>query len=358
MVSIKKILPMEVNLELKNLTEYLKRVDIDVPQVVSIPKVFLLDAASYNNLGDQAITYATSLFLKDIFGEDRYFEISERDLLRNLKYLKNVIQTEDVLCLNGGGNMGNLYPRYEALRRKVIKAFPDNRIIIFPQTIDYESDSYGRRELERSGKVYNSHMHLVVCAREKKSFDLMRKLYRNVVLVPDIVFYLKGRITLVRTEKKDCIGVCLRDDRESVISTEQKNSVYSAIKKAGFKAENLTTMSDSYQMYANSDERLEALGSNLQEFGSYRCIITDRLHGMIFSILSDSYCIAIDNSNNKVSGVLNVIDGVDSVKILEADNIDKTLYSDLNCLRDVAYDEAQNTLETNDFYSSLKNLLI
>lgn len=358
MTFIKKILPMEVNLELKNLTEYLKTVNIDIPQVASIPRVFLLDAASYNNLGDQAITYATSLFLKDIFGEDSYFEISERDLLRNLKYLKKVIQTEDVLCLNGGGNMGNLYPRYEALRRKVIKAFPDNKIIIFPQTIDYESDFYGRRELERSRKVYNSHKHLVVCARERKSFEIMRKIYRNVILVPDIVLYLKGKITLKRVEKKDCVGVCLRDDRESVISTEQKNSIYSAIKKAWFKFEKITTMSDSYQMYASSNERLEALSSKLQEFSSYRCIITDRLHGMIFSILSDIYCIAIDNSNRKVSGVLNTIDGIDSVKILEDDNIDETLYSVLNCLGDGAYDEVQNTYEINELYSSLKNLLI
>lgn len=357
MVSIKKILPMEVNLELRNITEYLKPVNLNIPQGSSKPRAFLLDAASYNNLGDQAITYATSLFLRDLFGEDCYFEVSEKDLLRNLKYLKKVIRTEDILCLNGGGNMGNLYPRYEALRRKVIKAFPDNKIIIFPQTFDYESDSYGKRELERSSIVYNKHESLVVCAREKKSFELMKKLYGNVVLVPDIVFYMKGRIAEEPAGQKDCVGVCLRNDRESVISFEQKNSIYSAIKEAGFTAENLTTMSDSSQIYTSSDDRLEALRAKLQEFSNYRCIITDRLHGMMFSILAGVPCLAFDNSNRKVSGVLNVIDNINSVEILE-DNSLETLSSDLNYIRDGVYAEQRNAFDVCGLYSSLENLLL
>lgn len=357
MFSTKKILPMEVNLELKNITEYLKPANIDLPQATSRSRAFLLDAASYNNLGDQAITYATSLFLKDLFGDDCYFEVSERDLLRNLKYLKKVIRDIDILCLNGGGNMGNLYPRYESLRRKVIKEFPNNKIIIFPQTIDYESDSYGKRELERSRKVYNSHKHLIVCAREKKSFDIMRQLYRDVVLVPDIVLYLKGRIILERDEEKDCIGICLRDDKESVVLTEQKKRIYSTIKEVGFTAENLTTMSDLCQIYTSSDDRLEALRAKLQEFSNYRCIITDRLHGMIFSILAGVPCIAIDNSNKKVSGVLNIIDGINSVNMLDFSSFE-TLSTDLNHIREGLYEEPRDNLDVCVLYSSLKHLLI
>lgn len=356
MVSIKKILPMEVNLELRNITEYLKPTNLDIPQRSSKPRAFLLDAASYNNLGDQAITYAISLFLKDLFGKDCYFEISERDLLRNLKYLKNVIRTEDVLCLNGGGNMGTLYPRYEALRRKVIKVFPDNKIIIFPQTIDYENNLYGKRELKRSVKVYNDHKHLVVCAREKKSFDLMRQLYRNVVLVPDIVLYLNGRIVLERAEKKDCVGICLRNDRESVISLEQRNGIYSSIKEAGFIVENLTTMSDSHQMYMSSDDRLDALRVKLQEFSNYKCIITDRLHGMIFSFLSGVPCLAIDNRNKKVSGALEEVDSSAPIHVIQSDE-----FEDIPVLIEKLFKKAKKTdswkLEIDIMYSELWKLL-
>lgn len=357
MVSIKKILPMEVNLELRNIAEYLKPSNVYIPQASSKPRAFLLDAASYNNLGDQAITYATSLFLKDLFGEDCYVEVSEIDLLRNLKYLKKVICSGDILCLNGGGNMGTLYPRYEALRRKVIKTFPDNKIIIFPQTIDYENDSYGKRELKRSVKVYNGHKHLVVCAREKKSFDFMRQLYRNVVLVPDIVLYLNGRIVLERAEKKDCVGICLRNDRESVISLEQRKGIYSSIKEAGFIVENLTTMSDSHHMYMSSDDRLDALRAKLQEFSNYKCIITDRLHGMIFSILAGVPCLAIDNSNRKVSEVLNVIDSNNSAKILDANSLEN-LSVNLNAIINRVYKKERNIVDVSVLYSVLKNLII
>lgn len=356
MISIKKILPIEVNLELRNIREYLKPANLDIQQGSSKTRVFLLDAASYNNLGDQAITYATSLFLKDLFGEDCYVEVSERDLLRNLKYLKNVICSGDVLCLNGGGNMGTLYPRYEALRRKVIKAFPDNKIIIFPQTIDYENDSYGKRELKRSVKVYNGHKHLVVCAREKRSFNFMRQLYKNVVLVPDIVLYLNGRIVLERAEKKDCVGICLRNDRESAISLEQRNGIYSSIKEAGFIVENLTTMSDSHQMYMSSDDRLDALRTKLQEFSNYKCIITDRLHGMIFSFLSGVPCLVIDNRNKKVSGVLEEVDPSASIHVIQSDE-----FEDIPALIEKLFKKAKKTdswkLEIDIMYSELWKLL-
>lgn len=326
MVLIKKILPMEANLEFKNITEYLKTANIDVPQVTSKSRVFLLDAASYNNLGDQAITYAISLFLRDLFGEDCYFEISERDLLRNLKYLKKTIRTKDVLCLNGGGNMGNLYPRYEALRRKVIKTFPNNKVIIFPQTIDYENDLYGKRELERSRKIYNRHEHLVVCAREESSYEIMCRLYNNVMLFPDIVFYLKGKIKL--STRENCgrrIGICFRKDKEGLIPDKMIQKTQEILLKEKFSITNISTISSRNEPIKTNKIRVAEITNKLNEFNQFDCIITDRLHGMIFSTLADVPCIAVDNKNHKVAGVYKMLkDDFPSgnVELIELDKVD------------------------------------
>ena len=56
--------------------------------------------------------------------------------------------------------MGVLYQRYEAIRRMIIKNFPNNKIIIFPQTIDYGKTRYGDREFKRAKEIYNNHKNL------------------------------------------------------------------------------------------------------------------------------------------------------------------------------------------------------
>lgn len=155
-----------------------------------------LDAASYNNLGDQAIAYAMSEFLKNEFKDYKYIEVSDNEIVRNIKYIRKNTNSKDIICLTGGGNMGTLYPRYEAIRRMIIKNFPNNKIVIFPQTIDYENNKYGKKEFEKSKKIYNKHRKLLICARENRSYKIMKEAYNNVILVPDIVLYLIGRIRL------------------------------------------------------------------------------------------------------------------------------------------------------------------
>ena len=303
-MNLKKILPMEINFEIKNLKEYLKSNTIKLKNN-NQKHIFFLDSASYNNLGDQAISFAISKYIVDNFGDYEYIEVSEKDFLRNFRYLKKNINQNDIICLSGGGNMGNLYPKYEAIRRKVIKNFKNSKIVIFPQTIDYENDKYGNRELKRSIKVYNANPNLIVCAREKKSYNIMKNLYNNVILVSDIVFYLYGKLNIkVLTENNRKIGICLREDKESIFNEEERNNLIEEIKKSN-DIVYLSTMSDI--KYINKENREEVLIKKLKEFKACDLIITDRLHGMIFSILCDIPCIAFDNSNKKVSGVLDMV---------------------------------------------------
>ena len=42
-----------------------------------------------------------------------------------------------------------------------------------------------------------------------------------------------------------------------------------------------------------------------KNFSSSKIVITDRLHGLIFSKITSTPCIAIDNSNNKIRETYN-----------------------------------------------------
>lgn len=305
-MNIKRIFSIKTNFILRNIKEFVFQRKYEINRVDDRPICFYLDAATYNNLGDQAIAFATELFLDDEFGKEHVRVVNESDLIGYIKSLRKQIKDNDIIVLGGGGNMGDLYPRYESLRRLVVKSFPDNKIIIFPQTIDYSKDKYGQRELEKAKKVYGSHENLTLCARENNTYEILKSFCRKVILVPDIVFYLVGKLQLEYTRELDC-GLCLREDREAALRSEEKSEIESNLKKQNLSFEKLTTSSLTQDYIKSFDEREKAIIQKLNEFGKYKYIITDRLHGMIFSILSGTPCVAIDNSNHKVFGVYDII---------------------------------------------------
>ena len=83
--------------------------------------VYILTEPEYGNLGDQAIALATVFFLKDNFPGYKIVEVSIDDTFRYLREILANSNKDDLFLLQGGGNMGNLYPDIEAARRFFFK---------------------------------------------------------------------------------------------------------------------------------------------------------------------------------------------------------------------------------------------
>lgn len=340
---IKQLFSIVSRFYLKNFWELFKKESIKLDKTKK--NIILIDSASYGNLGDQAISFSIENIIKD--NNLNFIDIAENDFFKNLKYLKKNISLNDVICMNGGGNMGDLYPRYEAIRRIAIKSFPYNKIVIFPQTIDYSNTKYGNREQKKSVHIYNKHNNLVICAREEKSFEVCKKLYSNskVLLIPDIVLYLALKYNNINNErnKNIIVGVCLRDDKERAIS----NHLIEVINNMNEEKRFLTTMSNND--FINKIDRGKLVLDKINEFSMCDIVITDRLHGMIFSIIGKTKCIAFDNSNKKISGVYSTIENkVNSVII----SSEKSFEDDFNSL--VSLNEIENNL-SKDMYKELIN---
>lgn len=69
------------------------------------------------------------------------------------------------------------------------------------------------------------------------------------------------------------------------------------------------------------EKREEKVQAKLEEFSNAKLVITDRLHGMVFSALAGTPCIAIDNVSKKVSGVYNWISYLDYIKVVESEDL-------------------------------------
>ncbi len=73
---------------------------------------------------------------------------------------------------------------------------------------------------------YSKHKNLTVVAREKISFDKMKKIYNknNVILSPDIVMSLN----MIEPQfQRDGITICLRDDKEKLIDSKSQSELIS-----------------------------------------------------------------------------------------------------------------------------------
>ncbi len=257
--------------------------------------VFLVMTPEHVNLGDHAIAAAEAELLKQ-HGID-YVEITDQQMveLRSKKCL-NILNGLPIM-INGGGNMGTLWFNVETMMRDIVKANHRSPIFILPNTIYYEESAWGKEELERSQKIYNSHPQLQIYAREAVSYHYMTDCYRHVKLMPDMVMSLNkcGQ----DSKRQGCL-LCLRSDIEKT-RTDDDDKVLVEQLKGVF--ENNIQHTDMYVLTkVTPNNREEELEKKYAEFRAAQLVITDRLHGMIFCAITGTPCIVINSQSPKVKG--------------------------------------------------------
>lgn len=260
-------------------------------------RIFFIGTPDHYNIGDHAISYATLKMLRDIFPNRAITEVCMRDFAQKLPYLKKYIKSQDLIILQGGGNMGNIYWRNERIRREVIENFSQNRIIIFPETIFYEKNSIGDSDFEISKLIYKKAKKLTICARERKSYEIIKEAYPNaeVLLTPDIVCYLSVQTDVIR----DRIRLVVRKDLEKSVQDDVLEEIRSVLDKKEIPYE-FTDMMRISKGYIGKANRNIVVEKKIAEIASSSLVITDRLHAMILSAITGTPCLVITNYNHKI----------------------------------------------------------
>lgn len=260
-------------------------------------KIYMFLAADYGNLGDVALTYAQLKFLNKHFPEYTVVEIIIRNSVEGLQFAKAHVQNGDIISIIGGGNMGTIYPGLENFRQYIIKAFPNHKIISFPQTIHFSNDEVGRKALAQSQKVYSSHPGFVLVAREPKSFELMRQSFpkNKVLLTPDIVF--SQNQSKPEFERKG-VTVSLRRDIEKNLTPAQDEILNRCIGHNFSDVRQYDTNIN--RPYLTTEQKYQELHKIWDAYKRSELVITDRLHGMIFCYITNTPGIIFLNNNHKI----------------------------------------------------------
>ena len=277
-------------------------------------KVVIFGTPFHGNLGDHAIIEAEKKMINDYLNKN-IVEISTY-LLEDQKIfndIKKYINNNDLLFITGGGSMGDIWLNEELIIRKVITYYPNNRIIIFPQTVFYTNTKEGKKQFLKSIAIYNSHPLLTICVREEKSYNFVKKNYNvKCLLIPDMVLYLDNNLN---NDNRNNILFLMRKDKEKVL----KNSDIKTIEK--IVNYDITYSDTVLNKRISIKNRKKYLNKKIKLCRNSKMIITDRLHGMIFAYITNTPCIAFNNYSLKVEGVYKWISNCNYIKLVK--NIDE-----------------------------------
>lgn len=295
---IKKIIPLKLK---KTLIQHIYTKKIILPKK---ERAFIFLAADYGNIGDIAITHAQENFLRKTLPKHQTISIPISSTRHYIKSIKKQINTNDIVTIVGGGNMGSLYPDIEELRQLVIRSFPNNRIICFPQTLDWDESKKSLQTLKQISNIYSKHSDIHLFARESISYKKLNELFKSfdnvhIALVPDIVMSTTAE-TLGTLDCSAPEGIlrCLRNDKESALTASQYDHLDKILVKTGYSIFDTDTHAGGSQLDTTYCSKL--LADKLSQFRAAKLVVTDRLHGMILCLLSGTPCLVLPNSNHKI----------------------------------------------------------
>ena len=267
----------------------------------------LLDIPNHKNIGDHLI-YKGEL---DFFREIPFKCQTQSSVTFNFS---GEIKS-NIILLHGGGNFGDLYPMHQRFREKVICENANKRIIILPQSVQFNKES----EAIESAKIFNQHPDLTICARDQHSFDYLKKYFGNctIIMVPDMAFCSQYKKS--KQASKDLLIMKRRDFEIGNSDQAKISNEYSVSDWTTFEPTITESLAKFYEKVNNklskvffsqikkdsvfglfplrTEEEYTQLGIDL--VSEYQFVISTRLHGHILCMLLGIPSIIVDNSYGK-----------------------------------------------------------
>lgn len=289
-------------------------------------RILLLLSPDHSNIGDHMIELAEEKFLYDFLPNNLQkkiyeFTYSDWKVLKD-KITKNV-RDDDVILIHGGGYIGDFYPALETELIDVLHKFKRNPIIVFPQTIYFYNDSDCDKRLEELREAIHACEDFTLLARDKKSYEIainsLKMSKDNCLLVPDIVTYCKYKN--ISNNRKKRIMLIMRNDKERICD----NSRLAFLNDKEFANYELlsTDMHNVNNKSISVKRRNDIVGGKLKDISESSLVLTDRLHGMLFSAITGTPCIAFDNKSRKVSGQYEWIKYLPYIKQMNIEQLSK-----------------------------------
>lgn len=272
--------------------------------------VFLALTPTTKNMGDHAIAKAEMDLLTECGIPFREVNFETARILE--KYSDYGVFGHSTVLLTGGGYLGSLWPHIYGVAARIVQSNPNAKIIFLPNTVYYDSSPESNKLFRQSLDIFNRPNVKRVYLREKTSFDMVSGKYATAKLVPDMVMGISE--SRPGTARKGCL-ICLRKDKERTLGEAETAAVYAdAAKLFG---EDVMTTDMRNDTDVPPDIRPEKLEAKFDQFRHAQLVITDRLHGMIFSAITGTPCIILNSRSHKLAGCYEWLRHLDYIRFCE-----------------------------------------
>lgn len=272
-------------------------------------KCILLDAPYYHNIGDVLIWTGVQCYMHDNGIQCLYTASYETCTFPK-------IEKDVTVLFNGGGNLGDLYPEHMKFLISITEHYPNNRIVVLPQTVYYKNVEQAEFDISR----LKQHSDFYICARDQVVYSRLRKYFDNrTLLLPDMAFCISSqRLNPYRKEQNKEKLIIKRDDCEKgTMRVSQDGDISDwpvfvhSFRKTTFANKLFKRTSDAkipllskvinslWNWYAPKFFNKMMVREGVEFISPYRCVETVRLHGCILSILLDKEIILVNNSYGK-----------------------------------------------------------
>jgi pyruvyl transferase EpsO len=270
--------------------------------LIGTAPVHYVDVPVHRNIGDLLILLGTLHFFK-------LHQLKIKLKAAYFTYRSSWARAGDVVVFQGGGNFGDLYPGPQEMRQHVVEKLPGNRVIIFPQTIYFRSQS----AYAECCRIFSKHPDLHICVRDRKSLELALPMSRHVYLLPDMAHQLwpiqrvrpwEGRhLALLRTDTEcaggEVIDFDVRTDWRELV--RRKNTWIRRMRKmlGALHLAHLDSGIVPREMNLWINYATKLVGEAVDLFSRFEVVTTDRLHAHILSCLMSIPNTVLDNSYGK-----------------------------------------------------------
>ena len=321
-------------------------------------------------------------------------EITLTGYEKEKEHLKRLIREEDVLILPGGGFFGNLWPRGDVLRRDVFKTWPENPKIMFPQSVCFTEDEEGQQQLEECRMVYGD-SHALLAFRDETSYQIIENLFAGksgqeeilnqvssdfnreesdtevrtdpettdpdteapvemprLFLTPDIVTW-SDRRNRAAEERQDALLI-LRSDQESALTNAESRNLKQQLRSAGYSIAETDMVQKPQASPASRSIRLDSL---LHRIAGSQVVVTDRLHAMILSALTETPCVVLGNSYHKIRAFMPWMEKVPYVRYIEDPSELPEALAEVTAVKDRQYPLEAMRERFDDFRQAVSEIL-
>lgn len=271
----------------------------------------LLDCPLHSNVGDSAIWLGSLAILGPRFGQ------SPRAVTRFARFPQNLDHNmpDGPIFFLGGGNFGDIWPRYWENRVAVLRQFRVRKIVQLPQSIHFK-DLNGA-PLAQTKKAIAGHPDFTLMVRDQTSLEFAQDHFEcPTYLCPDFATGL-GQLNADKPPSVPILGL-MRSDIEKRNSAGETAQQTQGIKIVDWVDADRHPLSDRIvpkltqlvprlhgplmkPLFASFQRQVKRnLERGVDILGQGDVIVTDRLHGHILCSLMGKRHVLLDNANGKV----------------------------------------------------------